>query len=916
MIKYQTTKFLVCPDCGGHGFVAGKKCLKCRGLGVVAPFTDKFLFFGKKIDRLNIACDRGLRVFNKIFNWLLASIGLFGFFVIGYVNFPFEFRPLITPEYWLTPSWDKTIFWFTVLVDLYLYYRLQEERSPAHQVLLRRSSAKNDSTQNFHWPEILKFKKQMIDAAPAFELEAIDFIEAAWSLASDLRSPVVTRLHFLAVLPQFNQGALIAGRLGMDLEKFKTKIGRALTKKIEVGAPDTDWPQNIHELLLLAYLNAYDAGRRQVSLIDVVLATIETAATEKNGDLVETVLIEMDLNYEKLANVVEWLRIQKNLRENLSHFRARARYRSRSGMDRAMTAVATPLLNQFSVDLTEQARLGGLFPCIGRDKEWEKIFRVFESGRQGAILIGRRGVGKTAMLEGLAQKMVEESAPEILRDKRLVSLNIPALLAGADPALAEERLLQIAAEVAHARNIVLAIEDIHALTGITAGSESSLDLSSVLADLLKRGLFLALATTTPEEYRRAIESKNLAGVFDPIKIEEMSANEAIQVLEGKSGPIEYQNNVFFSYDSLDQAVELSSKYLPEQTLPDKAINLLLEVAAKVRAARGERSIVSGNDVAEVIAAETGIQTAKITVAETDKLLHLEEEIHARVVGQDEAVKMVAASLRRARAELRDAKRPIASLLFLGPTGVGKTELAKTVAAVYFGREENMLRFDMSEYQDSASAARLIGEGEKAGLLTEAVRKKPFALLLFDEVEKAHPDILNLFLQMLDDGRLTDASGRMVDFTNTIIVMTSNAGAAVIQDELNKNTSIEKIKELLLNEELRKNFRPEFLNRFDGLIVFKPLTMVEVIAIARILLAKIIKQLEEKNINLTITDGAVAELAELGFDARFGARPLRRVIQERIDNLLADYLLQGKIDKRDKITIDVGGKITVEKAEVL
>ena len=295
-------------------------------------------------------------------------------------------------------------------------------------------------------------------------------------------------------------------------------------------------------------------------------------------------------------------------------------------------------------------------------------------------------------------------------------------------------------------------------------------------------------------------------------------------------------------------------------------------------------------------------------------MHLEEKIHERMIAQEEAVKIVAASLRRARVELRESKRPIAGLLFLGPTGVGKTELAKTVAEVYFGDEKNMIRMDMSEFQTPDSVVRLIGSVGQAGILTEAVRQKPFSLVLFDEVEKAHPDILNLFLQVLDDGRLTDGRGQVIDFTNTIIIMTSNAGALYIQDEIKKGSPIEAIKNYLVNEELRRYFKPEFINRFDGLVVFKPLKLVEVIKIAHLLLAKIIKQLEEKGIEFSAAPEAVAELAELGFDPKFGARPLRRVIQEHVNDALANYLLRGEIKRRDKVVLEVGGKLRIEKAE--
>ena len=643
------------------------------------------------------------------------------------------------------------------------------------------------------------------------------------------------------------------------------------------------------------------------------LASPEQTIGVERDDVLE-ILLEFNLNYQKVKNVVVWMNIQEELRSGWQRFQGRARYKPKSGMDRAMTAVSTDLLNQFSEDMTYAARAGAYFPCLGRTKEFEQIFRVIEGSRQGVLLIGGQGVGRTAILQGLAQRMVSEDVPEILQDKRLVSLNIASVLAGADPAIAEERLLSIVSEVIRAGNVVLVVENVHNLSGISVGGEGGLDLAEVFAQYLNKHLFFCLGTTTPAGFAESIEEKSLAEAFMPVKVEELELNDAIQVLEAKSGPIEYQNKVYFSYDAIEKAATLSARYIHDKYLPEKALEILEQAAIRVRQERGENKVVSGEDVAEIISGITKIPVTAVSQKEGEKLLHLEEKIHERMISQDEAVNVVAASLRRARAELREGKRPIASLLFLGPTGVGKTELAKTVSEVYFGNEKSMLRFDMSEYQEQNSIGRLIGLGKNAGLLTEAVRKAPFSLVLFDEVEKAHPEILNLFLQVMDDGRLTDAQGRTVDFTNTIIIMTSNAGAQFIQDEINAGTAMERIKESLLNEKLKQNFRPEFLNRFDGTVVFKPLTMADVIKIARILIGKVTKQLADKGIEFSVADEAVAELAELGFDPKFGARPLRRVIQERIDDALAKKLLQGELARRDKVVYEVGGNLRVEKAQ--
>jgi ATP-dependent Clp protease ATP-binding subunit ClpA len=422
------------------------------------------------------------------------------------------------------------------------------------------------------------------------------------------------------------------------------------------------------------------------------------------------------------------------------------------------------------------------------------------------------------------------------------------------------------------------------------------------------------------DYRRSIEGKtSLAGMFTKAEIEEVDTENAILILEAKVGPIEYTQSVFFTYDALEKTVTLAQRYLHDRYLPEKAITLLEEVAVDVRKRHGKNAFVQAEDVARIVSEKAHVQVMKVTESETEKLLNLESIMHRRMIGQDEAVSAVAAALRRARTELRDPKRPIANFLFLGPTGVGKTELAKTVAEAYFGDENAMIRIDMSEYQDQGSISRLIGappgyQGSGAGgQLTEAVRSRPFSLILLDELEKAHPDVLNIFLQVMDDGRLTDGNGRTIDFTNVILIATSNAGTALIQQRITEGKSTEVIREELISSELGHFFKPEFLNRFDRIIVFKPLTKDEVVEIVKLMLAKVGHQLADRGISFIASDEAVRELADIGYDPTFGARPLRRAIQERVDNALANFLLQGQLGRRDTAILEAGGVIRVERA---
>jgi len=456
------------------------------------------------------------------------------------------------------------------------------------------------------------------------------------------------------------------------------------------------------------------------------------------------------------------------------------------------------------------------------------------------------------------------------------------------------------------------------LVGITAGSAQSLDLSSLLAQELEKGYFVLIATTTPAAYRDAIEGSALASSLTKVDLDEPNKNEAIQIIEAKVGKPEAEQGVLFSYEAVEALVDLTARYLHDQFLPDKAIRLMEETALMVKQSRGLGATITKQDVAQIVSVAAKVPLTAVSQDEKEKLLALEVNLHTRVIGQSEAVNMVSAALRRARAEMRSGRRPIANFLFLGPTGVGKTELSKAIAATYFGNEEAMVRLDMSEYQDSSSIHRLIGVpgSRQGGLFTEAVRKQPFGLILLDELEKAHPEILNVFLQVFDDGRLTDAAGRTVDFTQTIIVATSNAGSQYIQEQVKQGTPMDQIKTHLMEEELSQYYRPEFLNRFDGVVVFTPLTMEDVMAIAGLMLGGVRKRLDDKGIVFTVSDAALKELAVAGYDPQFGARPLRRVIQEKVEDPLATLLLEGKVGRRDTVVLDAGGEMRVDKAPAL
>jgi ATP-dependent Clp protease ATP-binding subunit ClpC len=535
------------------------------------------------------------------------------------------------------------------------------------------------------------------------------------------------------------------------------------------------------------------------------------------------------------------------------------------------------------------------------------------------LLTGPEGVGKKTIIEGIAREMVtEEKVPDFLKDKRLIELDIARLVSGASPAEAEDRLLRIIDEINRAGNIILFIENIQNIIGITAGHEGSLELSEVLATQLDKGFLRCLATSTDVNYNKFIEGSAIGRVMARLKVAEPAADEAIQILESKIGYLEARNNVFFSYNALEAAVELSSKFIHEKSLPAKAILILEKTAVRLAGEHKDgKHICDKNDIAMTINQITDIPVQDVEEKEGAKLLNLEDEIHKYMIDQEEAVSMVANSLRRARTEMREGKRPIASFLFLGPTGVGKTELAKTISRVYFNKKDLMIRLDMSEYQEEDSVKKMIGDvGGVHGYLTEAVRQKPFSLILLDEFEKAHPKIFNLFLQVMDDGRLTDGQGQTIDFTNSIIIATSNVGSNYIQEEMAKGTPMEEIKNTLVNTQLSQIMRPELINRFDGLIVFKPLAEEDIIAIARLMLADVGGMLKAKGIELEMTEEGIKKIAHLGFDPKFGARPLRRLIQEKIEDEIAKKLLGNELERRDTLVINDEAEIEIKKRRKL
>ncbi|MEH2060207.1 MAG: ATP-dependent Clp protease ATP-binding subunit [Nostoc sp.] len=642
----------------------------------------------------------------------------------------------------------------------------------------------------------------------------------------------------------------------------------------------------------------------------------------------------------------------------------------------------TPTLDEFGSNLTQMAMDNKLDPVVGRAKEIERVIQILgRRTKNNPVLIGEPGVGKTAIAEGLASRIATKDVPDILEDKRVVTLDIGLLVAGTKyRGEFEERLKKIMDEIRSAGNVILVIDEVHTLIGAGA-AEGAIDAANILKPALARGELQCIGATTLDEYRKHIErDAALERRFQPVMVGEPTVDETIEILYGLRERYEQHHKLKISDEALVAAAKLSDRYISDRFLPDKAIDLVdeagsrvrlinsqlppaakeldkelrlilkekddavrsqdfdkagelrdreMEIKAEIRAiaqsktnatgTEGEEPVVTEEDIAHIVASWTGVPVNKLTESESEKLLHMEDTLHQRLIGQDEAVRAVSRAIRRARVGLKNPNRPIASFVFSGPTGVGKTELAKSLAAYFFGSEEAMIRLDMSEYMERHTVSKLIGSPpgyvgyNEGGQLTEAVRRRPYTVVLFDEIEKAHPDVFNMLLQILEDGRLTDAKGRTVDFKNTLLILTSNIGSKVIEKggsgigfEFSEDASESTYNRIrsLVNEELKQYFRPEFLNRLDEIIVFRQLNKPEVTQIAEIMLKEVFGRLTEKGITLEVTDRFKDRLIQEGYSPSYGARPLRRAIMRLLEDSLAEEILSGRIKDGDTALVDV------------
>lgn len=764
----------------------------------------------------------------------------------------------------------------------------------------------------------------------------------------------------------------------------------------EVGLNETDIYEEIEHLIGYGMVNSYPQGvflpysPRMKQIFALANSEVKKMGSQKVGTehilssllkdesiMAARIMINLGIS---LTKVRQSLKQKMGLRNDTRN----GGLRRRNPQEKRQMVKGTPTLDSLARDLTQLAKEGKLDPVVGRSREVKRLIQILSRRtKNNPVLVGEPGVGKTAIAEGLAQKIILGEVPEEMQEKRLMMLDMGSLVAGTKyRGEFEDRMKKVIDEIYNDGQVILFIDELHTLIG-AGGAEGAIDASNILKPALARGELQTIGATTLDEYQKYIEKDSaLERRFARIQVDEPTPEEAEEILRGLRSRYEEHHNVEITDEAVRSAVNLSVRYITSRQLPDKAIDLIDESAAKVRldqtddlsksamvkleidtfVKEKERAIqkqdfetaaqfrrqekamrkkldklllleekhengyanrVTEEDVATVVSEWTGVPLQQLEKKESQRLLELEALLHERIVGQDEAVKAVSRAIRRARSGLKDPNRPIGSFMFLGPTGVGKTELAKALSEVMFGDENSLIRVDMSEFMEKYSTSRLIGSPpgyvgyDEGGQLTEKIRQKPYSVILLDEVEKAHPDVFNLLLQVLDDGHLTDSKGRKVDFRNTIMVMTSNIGATQIREEKNVGFNVQditkdhKAMQKRILEELKKTFRPEFLNRIDETVVFHSLSKEEIHAIVEIMSRAIVKRLKDQDIQVKITPAAVDVIGKAGFDPEYGARPIRRALQKEVEDRLSEALLGGEIHLGDQVTVGASkGKITL------
>ncbi len=739
--------------------------------------------------------------------------------------------------------------------------------------------------------------------AEALGTEEVDIINDAYQIARDNKFARLDPILILAAIEKSHEGKYLLLRAGFGLEKDVSGfIADALLK---IPRREAMGPIEIAEetvaVIAKAVENAKQNNRSYCSVGDLLVGLIDKCETFKQ------MMFEEKIEPKDLLEIVEWKDLLDAYRKRMT----RPFYEKTvsGGIGKDWSFGYTPMINQYARNLNQELEFAGEAHVYGRQKEVEEIERILsKTSQNNALLIGEQGIGKKTIVRGFVSKVLEGKVMPVLRYSEIFQVDTGALLSGsANPQEIAAKIKKLFNEAVRAGNIILFFDNFQDLVSRGEGVGQA-NASEIIMPYLQ-GSIRIVASTNIKSYHKDIESNpGVSALFEKVPVHEPNFDETTQVLEEMVPIIEHRDGVFWPYQSIREVVTVAGKYIQNKPFPQKAIELVDEVS--VEAAKSGEKIILPKKVDDHVSEKLEVPVSQAEGKEAQKLLNLEEFLHQRVIGQEEAIKAVAAAMRRARAGLSAGKRPIGSFLFLGPTGVGKTETSKALAEAYFGSEKSMIRVDMSEYQEQSSIYRLIGspptagsDGEK-GQLTTAVMDKPFSLILLDEIEKAHKDILTLFLQVFDDGRLTDGTGQVVDFTNTIIIATSNAGSELIRQGINKGVSGEPLKKILLDYlQKQGQFRPEFLNRFDAVVAFHPLTQAQIVEVAKLMLNSLTKTMAEKQITVKFTDAAVQKLAQAGFDPVYGARPMRRAIQDKVENMLAESILAGKTQRGATILID-------------
>lgn len=735
----------------------------------------------------------------------------------------------------------------------------------------------------------METRTEDIDLFSRLSEESNKAIQRAIERAIQFDSPYVDpEFLFLALLDDLPTVALLENQ-GLDLKLLKERVTQSTKAGEFHGKPE------LSQRAKLAIKKSLDLGETLgQTVIEPPLLLWGTLQDEALNKTLKDVKINLEQINQDLEKIYQTRQAKGPPEESAE--------KPTQGVEKA--------LNRFTTDLTAKAKMGALDPVIGRETEIQRIIEILiRRTKNNPVLIGEAGVGKTAVVEGLAQQIAKGNVPELIKNKKVLMLDLMLLISGAKHrGEFEERLEALIKEIkAAAGTIILFIDELHNVIG-AGGGEGAIDASNILKPPLSRGEIQVIGATTIQDYRQRIEKDPaFERRFQKVLIAEPDEVATLEILKGLRSKYEEHHQVKILDDALEAAVRLSKRFIADRFLPDKAIDLIDEAASKVQIKKGKE--VKADSIEQIVSQWTGIPVGRLTEDEAETLLQLENRIHQRLINQERAVTAVAEAIRRNRAGLKNPKRPIGSFIFLGPTGVGKTELSKTLAEVLFGDEDLMIRMDMSEYMEKNAVARMIGAPpgyigyEEGGQLTEAVRRKPYSVLLFDEIEKANPDVFNIFLQILEDGRLTDGKGRTIDFKNTIIICTSNIGTQLIKTQNIEDPVLPR----MILAELLKFFNPEFINRFDEIVVFRALTPQDMSQIVNLMIKDLSKRLAEQKITLSITPEAAGRLAELGFDPVYGARPLRRVIQQLIENPLSSELIRKSLKPGEAIEIDWQGK---------